>query len=200
MTTVLIDSPFANIRNVGNALVACGSRIVLTRDADVIASSTRVVLPGVGSFAAAMQWLDSSGVSGALLQAVQRGTWVLGVCVGHQLLFESSDEGGRSRGLGLLQGRVERLPELLPVPQVGWNRVYPLPGEAMFRGIAEGESFYFVNSYCVRHAEGEIGWSQYGERFSAAVRRGRVFGVQFHPERSSAAGLQLLRNFLEVSS
>ena len=203
---ILIDSPFANIANIARALRAAGAEIEITRDAGAIARARKLVLPGVGSFAAARAWLEETRADRAIADAVADGAFLLGICVGHQLLFESSAEMGMTRGLGLLRGEVRRIEGVLPVPQIGWNRVHrsaaatvpPAAGDTspLFDGIADGTPFYFVNSYAVRDAESEVGAADYDGPFTAAVQRGRVFGVQFHPEKSSAAGLRVLRNFV----
>lgn len=190
---ILVDSPFANIANIARALRAAGATLEVTRDARRVASAAKVVLPGVGSFAAARTWLAENGLDRALLQATNRGAWLLGICVGHQLLFDSSEEMGTTRGLGLVRGDVRRFAGALPVPQIGWNRVSARG--PLFDGV-EREAFYFVNSYAARGAASEIASADYDGPFTAAVQRGRVFGVQFHPEKSSRAGLRVLRNFV----
>ena len=187
MTTTLIDSPVANVANIARALRACGAELSLTRDAAVVHEATQIVLPGVGSFGAAMAWLSSTGIDSALCEAVANGASLLGICVGHQLLFDVSYELGVTPGLGLLRGEVHRLEGPLPVPQIGWNRVQWSWGS---------DCSYFVNSYAARGVPSEIASADYGGPFTAAAQQGRVFGVQFHPEKSSAAGLRVLRNFL----
>ena len=194
MNVTLIDSPVANTANIARALSACGGKLHVTRDADEIARAEKLVLPGVGSFIAAMQWLRETGIDEALREAVARGAYLLGICVGHQLLFEMSSEMGETRGLGLVRGVVRRFDGALPVPQVGWNRVST--SGTLFDGVAYGTPFYFVNSYAARGSDDEIACADYNGRFTAAVQRERVFGVQFHPEKSSAAGLRVLRNFI----
>ncbi len=190
---ILIDSPFANIANIARALRAVGATIDVTRDPASIARASKVVLPGVGSFAAAMAWLGETGIDVALRDAVANDASLLGICVGHQLLFDSSNEMGITRGLGFVRGEVRRFAGALPVPQIGWNRVRARG--PLFEGV-ESEAFYFVNSYAARGVESEIASADYDGPFTAAVQRGRVFGVQFHPEKSSAAGLRVLRNFV----
>jgi glutamine amidotransferase len=194
MEVTLIDSPVANIANIGRALRACGAKLQITSDTATIAQAEKLVLPGVGSFLAAMQWLRDTRIDEAIREAVSRNAWLLGICVGHQLLFEMSSELGETPGLGLLSGVVRRFDGALPVPQIGWNRV--ASRGALFEGIAYGTPFYFVNSYAARGADDEIASADYNGRFTAAVQRERVFGVQFHPEKSSAAGLRVLRNFI----
>lgn len=199
MEVTLIDSPVSNRDNVHRALVEVGARVTLSADPEVIARSPRIVLPGVGSFSAAMAWLIDSGIADAIRRAVDSGSFLLGICVGHQLLFEESDEMGVTRGLGLCSGRVRRFETDLPVPQVGWNCV-DVERDPLFDGIESGTAFYFVNSY---HAatvppEAQIASALYGPRFNAAVRSGRVRGVQFHPEKSHDAGLRVLKNFVEL--
>lgn len=193
MEVTLIDSPVANVANITRALRAAGASLHVTRDANEIANAQKVVLPGVGSFGAAMKWLTSNGIDDAIRAAVKNGAMLLGICVGHQLLFDESHELGVTRGLGLLRGVVTRFDGSLPVPQIGWNRV--ATAAPLFDGIASGTPFYFVNSYAVRDAEAEIARADYDGGFTAAAHRDRVFGVQFHPEKSSTAGLQMLRNF-----
>ena len=190
---ILIDSPFANIANIARALRAAGATVEISRDAETIADARQIVLPGVGSFAAAMAWLRETNLDDVLRDAVANGASLLGICVGHQLLFESSDEMGVTRGLGLLRGAVRRLDGALPVPQIGWNRVSARG--PLFTGV-ESEAFYFVNSYAARGVDSEIASADYDGPFTAAVQQGRVFGVQFHPEKSSTAGLRVLRNFI----
>ena len=193
---ILIDSPVANVANIARALRETGATLDVTRDASVITKQKKIVLPGVGSFAAAMQWLIDTRIDLALRESVANGAHLLGICVGHQLLFDSSDEMGVTRGLGLIRGDVRRFEGALPVPQIGWNRVRARG--PLFEGV-ESEAFYFVNSYAARSAESEVASADYNGSFTAAVQRERVFGVQFHPEKSSSAGLRVLRNFVACS-
>jgi len=193
MKTTLIDSPVANVANIARALRTAGADLDVTRDPIAIANSKKLVLPGVGSFIAAMQWLTQNKIDDAIREALKRGASLLGVCVGHQLLFDVSHEMGSTRGLGLIRGEVQKFDGVLPVPQIGWNRV--AAKGPLFEGVADGV-FYFVNSYAAIDAPDEIACADYGGAFTAAVQRDRVFGVQFHPEKSSAAGLRVLRNFI----
>ena len=179
--------------NIARALRAAGASLELTRDASAIARASKIVLPGVGSFAAARSWLEETRIDLALREAVNGGAFLLGICVGHQLLFDSSDEMGTTRGLGLVRGDIRRFEGPLPVPQIGWNRVQARG--PLFEGV-EQEAFYFVNSYAARDVAAEVATAHYNGPFTAAVQRGRVFGVQFHPEKSSSAGLRVLRNFV----
>ena len=193
MKITLIDSPVANVANIARALRTAGADLEVTRDPAAIANAPKLVLPGVGSFIAAMQWLTQNGIDHAIRDAVNRGASLLGVCVGHQLLFDVSHEMGSTRGLGLVRGEVQKFDGVLPVPQIGWNRV--AAKGPLFEGVEDGV-FYFVNSYAAINAPDEIARADYGGPFTAAVQRDRIFGVQFHPEKSSAAGLRVLRNFL----
>lgn len=193
---ILIDSPVANTANIARALRAAGATLTLSSDPAVIASADKLVLPGVGSFAAAMSWLTSTQIDVAIREAVSRNAFLLGICVGHQLLFDVSNELGTTRGLGLISGNVEQFQGALPVPQIGWNRV--TARGTLFDGV-ENEAFYFVNSYAARNVENEIATADYNGAFTAAIHRERVFGVQFHPEKSSRAGLRVLRNFVQCN-
>jgi glutamine amidotransferase len=202
MTLVLVDSPVANVASIHRALAAVGAEPLLSADPAAVASAAKVVLPGVGSFAAAMRWLQVTGVGDALREAVRNGTPLLGICVGHQVLFDDSDEdaepGTTIAGLGLIRGSVRRFDGDLPVPQIGWNAVDP-DSSPLFDGIAVGAAFYFVNSYRAGVVEATVATAEYSGPFTAAVQQGNVYGVQFHPEKSSAAGLRVLRNFVKVA-
>jgi glutamine amidotransferase len=191
--TTLIDSPVANVANIARALRVAGADLEITSDPIAIANARKLVLPGVGSFVAAMRWLVDNGIDQSIHDAVKRGASILGVCVGHQLLFDVSHEMGATPGLGLVRGEVRKYESVLPVPQIGWNRV--AAKGPLFEGVADGV-FYFVNSYAAIAAPDEIARADYGGPFTAAVQRERVFGVQFHPEKSSSAGLHVLRNFI----
>ncbi len=194
MEVTLIDSPVANTANIARALRAVGAELHITRDADEIRAAKKLVLPGVGSFAAAMRWLIDTRIDDAIRNAVDTGSSLLGICVGHQLLFDASSEMGTTRGLGLLRGDVRKFEGRLPVPQIGWNRV--TARGPLFEGV-ENAVFYFVNSYAASNASDEVARADYGGAFTAAVQKDRVFGVQFHPEKSSTAGLRVLRNYVQ---
>jgi len=199
MAVTLIDSPVANVANIARALRTIGANVEVTADAAIIAASRTLVLPGVGSFIAAATWLQRSGVGAAIGEAVECGAALLGICVGHQLLFERSLEMGATAGLGLLRGEVRPYEGALPVPQIGWNRVWHSES-ALFDGIAPGTPFYFVNSYAARSVASEVAYADYPGPFTAAAAHERICGVQFHPEKSSAAGLRVLRNFVEQAA
>jgi glutamine amidotransferase len=175
-------------------LRAAGAELQVTNDIAEIAASSKLVLPGVGSFAAAMKWLAESSIDAAIHTATAGGAFLLGICVGHQVLFDLSSEMGLTPGLGLLRGEVRRFDGVLPAPQIGWNRVR---GRGrLFDDVPYATPFYFVNSYAARGVDAESASADYNGPFTAAVERERVFGVQFHPEKSSTAGLQVLRNFV----
>jgi glutamine amidotransferase len=193
MKTTLIDSPVANVANIARALRTAGTELEITSDPIAIANAQKLVLPGVGSFIAAMQWLTTNRIDRAIRDAVKNHASLLGVCIGHQLLFDVSHEMGTTPGLGLMTGEVHKFGGILPVPQIGWNRV--AAKGPLFKGVEDGV-FYFVNSYAAVNATDEIARADYGGPFTAAVQRERIFGVQFHPEKSSAAGLRVLRNFI----
>lgn len=196
LRTTLIDSPFSNLDSIARGLRHVGAQLEVTSDPSAIASARRIVLPGVGSFGTAIKWLESSGVADALREAVASGASLLGVCLGHQLLFDESDEMGRWRGLGFCSGRVEKFGDGVRVPKIGWNRV-ELSDDPLFEGIPRDASFYFVHSYRAVGVDGaqQIATAEYGGAFNVAVRNGLVAGVQFHPEKSSVAGLRLLSNY-----
>lgn len=197
MRLIVPDLGLSNLWSARKALEALGHDVEPASDAQAVRSARALVLPGVGAFAEASHRLESSGIGDAIRAAAGRGAPVLGICLGMQLLFESSDEGGQNRGLALLPGRVRRLRGGAPVPHVGWNRVEPTAaGNALF---GNGGDYYFVHSYVAEPAAGTTVLAEcvHGERFPAAVARGRCLGFQFHPEKSGKTGLALLGAALE---
>jgi glutamine amidotransferase len=164
-----------------------------------VAAARCLLLPGVGAFAPPREAVRG-GVEEALREALGRGAWLLGICVGFQILFEEGEEFGAIDGLGLLPGRVTRLPETVPVPHIGWNRLHGVNGHPLTAGLA-GRYVYFVHSYAPEGVPDELSIARctHGRDFPAAAGRERVMGTQFHPERSGPAGLLLLSNFLEMA-
>jgi imidazole glycerol-phosphate synthase subunit HisH len=197
MDAVIIDSGGANLASLQFALERLGARASVTADAHAIQAAARVVLPGVGSAADAMQRLRRSGLAQLLPRLRQP---VLGICLGMQLLFERSAEGD-TECLGLLPGTVRRLQAVRgrPVPHMGWNRLTGARADPLLTGIEPDEYFYFVHSYAVPASEITLAQVSYGEALSAVVRRDNFWGAQFHPERSATAGARLLGNFLELT-
>lgn len=197
----IIDYGVGNLRSAEKAFAANGCDAVLSSDPCVLREAERLVLPGVGAFAACMRALCERGFDELVRERVREGTPLLGVCVGMQMLFDESEEFGRTGGLGFLRGRVRRFEQGLHVPQVGWNQVRQRgPQHQLLAGIDDGAFFYFVHSYyCEAANETDVlGLTDYGFDYASIVGRGRVFGVQFHPEKSQSAGLRLLRNFAEA--
>jgi glutamine amidotransferase len=195
----IIDYGVGNLRSVEKAFHAGGAEAVVTSDERALRDAERLVLPGVGAFRACMEALTARGFDRLVRERVNEGAPLLGVCVGMQMLFEESEEFGATSGLGLLRGRVRRFPEGERVPQVGWNQVEWRKAHALAEGVEGGTFFYFVHSYFCDAAEDEdvLGVTEYGARYASVVARANVCGVQFHPEKSQAAGLRLLKNFAE---
>src|SRR5438105_4690091 len=164
MDITLIDSPVANTANIARALRAAGAELCVTRDPNVVAVARKLVLPGVGSFIAAMRWLEETTIDASIKHAVQDGASLLGICVGHQLLFDVSHEMGRTRGLGLVRGEVRKFEGPLPVPQIGWNKV------ASDTALVPASSFYFVNSYAALDSPHAIARADYGGPSSPRCR------------------------------
>jgi glutamine amidotransferase len=195
--TVIIDSGGANLASLQFAFERLGARTHVTTDAGEIASAARVVLPGVGAAADAMQRLHHSGVA-ALLPRLKQP--VLGICLGMQLLFEHSEEGSTDC-LGILPETVRRLRPApgLPVPHMGWNQLEQLRDDPLLEGIAANEYVYFVHSYAAPVSGITLATAAYGIPVSAVVRKGNFWGAQFHPERSAATGARVLANFLRLN-
>ena len=199
----IIDYDAGNIKSVEKALLYLGEEAVITRDRDTILGADRVILPGVGAFGDAMEKLRTYELDKVIQEVVAQNTPFLGICLGLQLLFESSEESEGVEGLGILKGKVVRLPEEsdLKIPHIGWNSLkYPNPGR-LFTGIAEDSYVYFVHSYYLQAKDPSIvtATTEYGTLIHASVEQGNVFACQFHPEKSSEVGMQILKNFLTIS-
>ncbi len=200
-SVAIIDYGVGNLRSVEKAFAAMECEAVVTSDESLLRSADRLVLPGVGAFAACMRELFARGFDELVRERVKEGTPLLGVCVGMQMLFEESEEFGNTAGLGLLRGRVRRFASDLVVPQVGWNQVRQNGRHPLLSNIGDDAFFYFVHSYfCeVDDPAVPIGETDYGAPYASVVAQGTVCGVQFHPEKSQAAGLRLLANFSNLT-
>jgi len=198
----IIDYDAGNIKSVEKALTALGETVVITRDTETILNAKKVILPGVGAFGDAMGKLRGYGLEEIINQVISRGTPFLGICLGLQLLFESSEESPGVEGLGILKGKIIKIPDQagLKVPQIGWNSLrFPNSGK-LFCGIAQDSYVYFVHSYYLQAAEPGIvtATTEYAAHIHASVEKGNVFACQFHPEKSSDVGLRILQNFVAL--
>ena len=193
----IVDYGIGNLGSVTKGLRHVGAETALSGDPDVVKAADALVLPGDGAFGATMDEIRGRGLAGPILDAVAAGKPLLGICIGMQVLFEESEEHGRHVGLGLLPGRVRRIPGPLPVPHMGWNRVHRRQPHALLAGIEDGAHVYFVHSYfCDAPADVTIASTDYGLEMPAVVGRGHVLGVQFHPEKSQQVGLKMLENWV----
>lgn len=199
---VVVDHGAGNLGSVVRAFRRQGAEVELTSDPGRIAAAERLVLPGDGHFGEAMRALRERGLEAPLGNALASGAWLLGICVGLQMLFTGSDEAPGVRGLGLLPGRVRRFGGRLRVPHIGWNQLEEFGDAPLFRGIPEGGYAYFLHSFYVDPAEGRhwLATTDYGVRFASAAASGRVFGIQFHPEKSGRLGARVLSNFLRFGA
>lgn len=199
---VIIDYGMGNLASVKNAFLKLGYEAITTSRPNEILRAEKVVLPGVGAFADAIGNIRSLGIDQVILDLVARGTPLLGICLGLQLLFTESDENGIHKGLNIIPGRVEKfqLPSQYKVPQIGWNSIEVNPASRLLAGIPSGSYFYFVHSYYVVPEDEAVvaARTEYGVSFVSAVEKGEIFAAQFHPEKSSELGLQILKNFGEM--
>ena len=200
--TAIIDYDAGNLKSVEKALQALGEDTVITRDREEILAADRVILPGVGAFGDAMEKLHQYGLVEIIRQVVQKGTPFLGICLGLQLLFESSEESPGAEGLGILKGKILKIPSSpgLKIPHMGWNSLQLQNNGRLFRNIPQDTYVYFVHSYYLQAQEPEIvkAVTGYGTEIHASVEKDNVFACQFHPEKSGKYGLEILKNFAEL--
>lgn len=199
----IIDYDAGNIKSVEKALILLGEEVVLTRDADTILSADGVILPGVGAFGDAMEKLHAYGLVDVIRKVVDKNIPFLGICLGLQLMFESSEESPGVEGLHLLDGRIVRIPSEsgLKIPHIGWNNlIFPNQGR-LFKGVQENSFVYFVHSFYLKAADTSIvkAATEYGTLIHASVEKGNIFACQFHPEKSSEVGLKILQNFIDIT-
>lgn len=200
----IVDYGVGNLFSLRSSFAAIGQQAVTTADPDLLAKADRLVLPGVGAFGDAVEKLRSTGMDRAVLRQAAAGKPLLGICLGMQLLFEKSYEYGEHQGLGFVQGEVCPLePDLkdpaLKVPQIGWNALHILRDDPLFKYIQEGEYVYYVHSYYGRHCTAStLAVSDYSIPVTGVVRAGKVYGTQFHPEKSGDTGLRILKAFAEL--
>ncbi len=198
--TAIVDYGVGNLRSIANAMDYLGLDTAVTADAGALERADAIILPGVGAFPDAAEKLRAAGLDRVLLAQAEKKP-VLGICLGMQLLLDEGEEVRPCRGLGLVPGRVERIPTGLKLPHIGWNSLSFQNDAPLFRGLPQGAWVYFVHSYCAvpEREEDVIARTDYGASVVAAVRRGNVYGCQFHPEKSGEVGLQILKNFGELN-
>ncbi|MDW7685101.1 MAG: imidazole glycerol phosphate synthase subunit HisH [Bacillota bacterium] len=194
---VIIDYGVGNLRSVQNSFAQAGFPAMISGDPKDLEAADGLVLPGVGAFGQAMESLRQSGLERTIKSRVAKGVPLLGICLGLQLLFDRSEEMGDHSGLGLIAGDVVFFREELKVPQVGWNQLNVKREHPLLAGVKDGDYFYFVHSYYVRPSDPAVtlATADYGTEFTAVVQHGNVFGIQFHPEKSSRLGLKILANY-----
>ena len=201
MNVTLIDYGAGNVPSVERAFRRLGAQVVTTNDAAQIAAARCLVLPGVGHCAALINALDQHCLRQPILGAVNNGAAFLGVCLGLQALYESSEEAPNCASLGLLPGRVTRLPEIVKLPHMGWNTIQPLRPARLLDGLTSDAYFYFAHSFAAPAAGAEkAAVCEHGRCFTAVLEKDNIFAVQFHPEKSGAAGARVLENFLRAAA
>lgn len=198
----ILDYDAGNLRSVEKALNYIGEDTVITRDKDVIMNSDKVILPGVGSFGDAMEKLNNYNLINTIYDVVDEKIPFLGICLGLQLLFEESEETPGVTGLGILKGRIKKIPSIdnIKIPHMGWNSIDIKDGAKLFRGMSKQEYVYFVHSYYLEAEDENIvaATTEYGTHIHASVESGNIFACQFHPEKSSETGLHILQNFVNL--
>ena len=198
----IVDYGMGNLRSVQKAFERVGYPAMITARPEDVAAAKRIVLPGVGAFGDAMINLRQEGLIDPIAAAISEGRPFLGICLGLQLLFAESEEMGQHRGLGVLPGAVRRFPEGERVPQIGWNQIHIQKAVPLLAGIPDGSFYYFVHSYYVdpEDAGDVVTTTDYGIDYTSIAGHDRVFGIQFHPEKSQDLGLRILKNFAELSA
>lgn len=198
----VVDYGAGNLRSVANAIARLGYQPTVTSDPGDLRDASAVILPGVGAAADTMRNLERLGLSEAICRVVADGLPMLAICVGMQVLFEETEEGGRRRCLGIIPGVVRRLPAGLKIPHMGWNQVNQKMRHPLFDSIPDGANFYFVHSYCAEPEDPAVvaGTTEYGASFCSAAVTGNLMATQFHPEKSGENGLRMYENFLRLAS
>lgn len=192
----IINYRMGNLRSVQKALEKQGFPAFITSSPEDIDKSAGIILPGVGAFGAAMRNIRELGLEDAIIRNIKIGKPLLGICLGLQILFEESEESPGVKGLGVVRGKVVKIKGQVRIPHMGWNSLHIVKPSPLFEGIEEGEMFYFVHSYYVLPEEDVIiGETDYPNLFPVAIQKGKMFGIQFHPEKSSYWGLKILNNF-----
>jgi len=198
----ILDYDAGNIKSVEKAMQLLGQEVTITRDRREILNADKVILPGVGAFGDAMGKIRQYGLYEVIHEVVEQGTPFLGICLGLQLLFERSEESPGVEGLGILKGEILRIPETpgLKIPHMGWNSLDFRNNGRLFENLPEESYVYFVHSYYLRAADEKIvtAVTEYGTQIHASVEQGNVFACQFHPEKSSDVGIQILKNFVAI--
>lgn len=196
----LIDYGMGNLRSVEKALEFVGLNVVVTSDPDTVAEAGAVVLPGVGAFQDAMTKLTNAGLAAAISSVISSGKPFLGICLGLQLLFSEGEEGGTHKGLGIFPGTVRLLPPGPKIPHMGWNVAHASGTVPLLKGISSDSRFYFVHSYYVDPVDPTLiaTTTEHGITFTSSIAAGNLFACQFHPEKSGAVGIHLLRNFADT--
>jgi imidazole glycerol phosphate synthase glutamine amidotransferase subunit len=194
----ILDYGAGNLRSVQNTLDSLGCTYTLARDAGPLRSARKIILPGVGHYGQMMRALDSLEVRGVLLDRISAGVPFLGICLGLQSLFESSEEASDARGLGVFPGAVRRFPAEARVPHMGWNQLDRSRDSKLLMGLGAHPYVYFAHSFYVPPVPQAVATCTYGEAYTAVLESGNVYGVQFHPEKSADAGQAIVRNFLEL--
>ena len=192
----ILDYGAGNLRSVENTLGAIGAGYELVRDADALRRATKIILPGVGHFGQMMRALDEMRVRDTLVERIRAGVPFLGICLGLQALFESSEEAPEARGLGLFEGRIERFRGDARVPHMGWNSLLRVRESRLLEGTGDTPYVYFANSFYAPAAGEASAICEYGVRFTAVLEAGNIQAVQFHPEKSGTVGLRIVSNFL----
>jgi imidazole glycerol phosphate synthase glutamine amidotransferase subunit len=194
----IFDYGAGNLRSVQNTLSEIGAEYELVRDAAGLNGAKKIILPGVGHFGQMMRALDKMRVREALLDGIRGGVPFLGICLGLQALFESSEEAPRERGLGLFEGQIRRFPATARVPHMGWNEIEPRDGAKLLKNLAPHPYLYFAHSYYAPLNDATAASCAYNVRYTAVLETKNIFGVQFHPEKSGPLGLKIVRNFVEL--
>ncbi|HYK38491.1 MAG TPA: imidazole glycerol phosphate synthase subunit HisH [Candidatus Eremiobacteraceae bacterium] len=201
MNVAIIDYGAGNVPSVERALQKLGATPERVNSAEKLATARAIILPGVGHYAALIRALDQRGLRECLVDAIMQRKPFLGICLGLQALYQSSEEAPNLAGLGILRGKICALPETVKLPHMGWNRLKMRRESALLEGLNENEYFYFAHTFAARAANEEtVASCEYGTEFGAVIEMGRMCAVQFHPEKSGAAGAKLLANFLRNAS